>query len=206
MKKLTPAVIDAALLKSLHAKTPAKQRDMWANTRGNPRKFKDTLTAQLRIIQSRRCAYCGMRLFEESPARDHIAPKESHPEFTFISANLVLACFHCNTESKWTTDTVVAKAATYENCTFSIIHPYFDEPGDHIQFVGGDNELLVQVVNGSQKGLATVNLFALTSPELTKQRAKDAIYDDDVEHLPGPWRDALLRVAEIPLRGKWRPA
>jgi uncharacterized protein (TIGR02646 family) len=202
MKKLTSAVIDSNVLKKLHEYSPERQSDMWVNTGGNPRHFKDSLTDQLKIIQSRRCAYCGRHLLEDSPARDHIAPKESHPEFTFIPANLVLACYHCNTECKLATDTVLVNNAIYQNCTFSIIHPYFDEPGEHIQFIGGENKILVQVISNSSKGKTTVDLFHLASSELTKQRAKDAMFDTDLDHLPGNWQDAFRYIAQSPLQMK----
>lgn len=204
MKKLTAATVDALVLSKLHAKSAELQAKTWNYTSGYARRFKDAITSQMSTAQSNRCAYCGSRLLGDEHHRDHIAPKESHPEFTFIPSNLVLACYYCNSECKGTTDTISTKSADYSNCSFSIIHPIFDEPSDHIQFTGGENEILVRVVAGSTKGPATVTMFHLDSPELTKQRAKDALLDNDLDHLPGKWRDGFVFATTAALKMKIR--
>jgi uncharacterized protein (TIGR02646 family) len=205
MKKLNPATIAPALLAKLHAKSPALQQKSWDYSGGRPRAFKDAITAQMLVIQSTRCAYCGARLHGTKHHRDHIAPKESHPEFTFLPENLVLACYTCNSDYKLAVDTIVTKDAVYANCTFSIVHPHFDQPGDHIQFVGGVGGLLIQVVSGSTKGRATVDLFHLDSPERTKQRIMDAAFESDLDYLPGPWRNAVENTVWGNLKLKLRP-
>jgi uncharacterized protein (TIGR02646 family) len=204
MKRLTAPVLDATLLAKLQSRPAARQCKMWGNSGGHPKTFKNSLTAKLLTIQSKRCAYCCVHIAEKSPARDHIAPKESHPEFTFEPLNLVLACFHCNTECKGAYDTIVAKSAVYRKCTFSIIHPYLDTPGDHIQFIGSVNKILVQVINDSWKGENTVKMFRLASPEMTKQRAKDVLIDDDLDHLPGRWREGFEYLVHSKLKLKIR--
>ncbi|MDZ4402350.1 HNH endonuclease [Prosthecobacter sp.] len=206
MKKLKPATIDSALLKKLQKKTGKLQQKSWDYTSGHPRTFKDAITTQMVVIQSMRCAYCGSRLYGTKHHRDHIAPKESHPKFTFVPANLVLACYHCNTDCKGTTDTVITKDKTYGKCVFSIVHPHFDDPKEHLAFVGGTNAILIQVVNASSKGSATVALFHLDSPEMTKQRAKDVLIDTDLEHLPGKWKKAFRFVPPANLKMKIRTA
>ena len=204
MKKLKAAEIDDNVLQKLQRKTPEMQRKSWDYTRGHSRTFKNSITAQMIPIQSTRCAYCGSRLHGTKHHRDHIAPKESHPEFTFVPSNLVLACYHCNTDCKGTTDTVSNKNPEYSKCLFTIVHPYFDEPSNHIAFVGGINSILIQVVNGSAKGKATIGLFHLDSPEMTKQRAKDAMFDNDLEHLPGKWWNGFRYIATANIKMKLR--
>lgn len=205
MKKLIPATISPGLLAKLHAKSSALQQKSWNYSRGRPRAFKDAITAQMLVIQSARCAYCGSRLHGAKHHRDHIAPKESHPEFTFLSENLVLACYTCNSDYKSAADTIATKDAIYANCIFSVIHPHFDEPSDHIQFVGGIGGLLIQVVSGSSKGRATVDIFRLDSPERTKQRIMDAAFETDLDYLPGPWRSAVETTVMLNLKLKLRP-
>jgi uncharacterized protein (TIGR02646 family) len=205
MKKLTPATIAPALLAKLHAKSPALQQKSWGYSRGHSRIFKDAITAQMLVIQSTRCAYCGSRLHGTKHHRDHIAPKESHPEFTFLPENLVLACYTCNSDYKLAADTIATKAAAYANCTFLIIHPHFDEPTDHIHFVPGIGGLLIQVIPGSLKGRATVDMFRLDSPERTKQRIMDAAFESDLDYLPGPWRSAVESTVWANLKVKLRP-
>jgi uncharacterized protein (TIGR02646 family) len=207
MIKLTPATIDAALLLKLHVKTPEKQRSMWDYTRGYARTFKDEITTQMATIQNRRCAYCGSKLSGDELTRDHIAPKEHYPQFTFFPANLVLACTFCNTECKKATDTVTVRDAVYENCTFLIIHPQLDEPTDHITFVGGVDKILIKVLNGSPKGRETVRIFRLASPDRTKRRAEDAATakeEQDIAHMPGRWRDSFIWVQKAKLGIKFR--
>jgi uncharacterized protein (TIGR02646 family) len=207
MRQLTPAIIDAQLLAKLHAKSAEKQRNMWAYTRGHARSFKDAITTQMVIIQHRRCAYCGGKLPGDELTRDHIAPKEHHPEFTFFPENLVLACTYCNTECKKATDTITVKQAVYANCTFLIIHPHFDNPDNHITMVGGTDKILIKVVNGSAKGRETVRMFRLASPERTKRRAEDAATakdQNDIAHLPGRWREGFEWVQNSKLGIKFR--
>jgi uncharacterized protein (TIGR02646 family) len=191
MKKLTPAKIDAAVLKKLHEKSESLQQKSWDYTGGYPRRFKDTLSIHLLKEQSQRCAYCGSRLAKTKNHRDHIAPKESHPRFTFIPQNLVLACYHCNTGCKGRIDTVTVKKEKYEDCEFSIVHPYLDEPSQHLVFVGATNAILIQVVDNSPAGNGTVRLFGLDSPEKTKERAKEAAFEADIAFLGEKWRDGF---------------
>jgi len=206
MKRLTPAIIAPDLLAKLHAKSPALQRKSWKSSRGHARVFKNAITAQMLVIQSTRCAYCGSRLHGTKHHRDHIAPKESHPEFTFLPENLVLACYTCDSDYKWTVDTIVTKDAAYANCTFSIIHPHFDEPSDHIQFISGVGGLLVQVVPGSTKGRATVDMFHLDSPERTIQRIMVAALESDVEFLGDKWRNGFEAALAANIKMRMRPA
>lgn len=206
MKKLTPATIDANVLRKLHEKSEDLQQKSWDYTGGYPRTFKDTLSKHLITEQSKRCAYCGSRLAEKKNHRDHIAPKESHPAFTFIPENLVLACYHCNTGCKGRADTVTVKAEKYSDCAFSIVHPYFDEPSGHFQFVGATNEILIQLVNNSPKGKATIEMFGLDSPEKTKERAKEAAFEADVDFLGDKWRDGFEVALMANIKMKLRPA
>jgi uncharacterized protein (TIGR02646 family) len=195
MRRLNPATIEATLLARLHSHPSEHQKKIWEYTGGDPREFKDSLTTQLRTEQNRRCAYCGRRLIETKTHRDHIAPKETYPEFTFVPLNLVLACYHCNTDRKGTTNTISVRSNVYRDCVFTIIHPYLDDPQQHIEFVGGDLKLLIKVVNDSAKGTATIELFGLADTEMALQRFKDGVFDKDTEHLPGNWKQQVLQMA-----------
>lgn len=207
MKKLTPATLDDVLLSKLHEKSADLQCKSWNYTRGHARTFKDAITTQMATIQNRRCAYCGAKLSGDQLTRDHIAPKEHHPEFTFYPENLVLACTFCNTECKGAIDTVTNKKAEYKQCEFLIVHPHFDEPNDHLTFVGGVDKILIKVLNRSSKGRETVKMFRLASPERTKRRAEDAATAkevQDIAHMPGHLRDAFVWVQKAKLGIKVR--
>ena len=201
MKKIAAAVTDQADLVSLQNYPAERQCKMWENTAGRPRRFKDALTTDLLEKQAHRCAYCCGHLLGLQPHRDHIAPKgvNLHPEFTFETRNLVLACYYCNSERKGETDTIATKNADYSLCQFTIVHPILDEPQDHLQFIGHRADVLIQTVNGSLKGQTTIDLFDLASANHSKARAKDALFDEDVSHLQGRWKRLVEQVAFSPL-------
>jgi 5-methylcytosine-specific restriction endonuclease McrA len=61
--------------------------------------FKRRILEQGLVIQELRCAWCTLLIGEQgrrSIHRDHIAPKQSYPQWTFLPKNLVLACEYCN--------------------------------------------------------------------------------------------------------------
>jgi uncharacterized protein (TIGR02646 family) len=204
MRRLKPAKVNHALLKRLHAKDPARQKKMWNYSSGDPRSFKNTVTTQLKKIQRKRCAFCGVKILETKPHRDHIAPKGAHPEFTFFPKNIVLTCYRCNSDQKGTTDTILVKSRYYGRCTFSIVHPYFDNPTHHIVYVGGNEKLLVQAVNHSPKGLRTIEVFGLDDPDLAMVRYRDSVVEKKNSHFPGRWQRGMLLLANRNIKLKLR--
>lgn len=147
--------------------------------------LKTFIKSQLDLLQGEECAFCGLSLKTRVRQIEHIAPKGAklHPQFMFESKNLVLACSLCNGfERKSTFDTIVAPHQNYFNCTFNIIHPYFDDPDDHLEYIvhpESNLAFLIQVkeVNGtkSAKGVQTVALFHLDKSGMTEERYKDAL-------------------------------
>jgi len=201
LRRITPPIVPAARVKSLRRQLTRQDiaSQLWKRTTGQIGAFKSTLTDQLKVNQDRRCAYCGTYLFEDFPHRDHIAPKNPHFNWTFWPTNLVLACYSCNTDRKKRTDTVSQVHPTYRRSKFRIIHPYFDDPNAHLNFIGHRGKILINPKNGSAKGKETIELFDLMSPERAKQRAKDALLDRDVAHLHGRWRYLFEQLAFSPL-------
>ena len=173
----------AKALRRYLEKTPVS--DPWKNGKNATKEFKSEVTRLLLIEQSKRCAYCGSRLFEEKPHRDHIAPKETYRKWIFWPQNLVLSCFRCNTEAKASYDPVVTEGKSYRTTTFGFVHPYLDDPTEHFTFTPGGFALLIFSKNGSLKGQASIDLFDLSSTERAHQRAKDYLLDDDIQHLHG---------------------
>lgn len=170
--------------------------DPWKSGKQAAKSFKAEMTRLMLVEQSRRCAYCGSRLFEKHPHRDHIAPKEKYARWTFWPENLVLACFACNTDLKKSFDPVVAVGRTYRQTKFSIVHPFLDDPVEHLGFAADDLKVLISSANSSAKGKQTIELFDLASADRAKQRAKDAIFDDDVGHLHGKWLELYKAAAQ----------
>ncbi|MCD7040137.1 HNH endonuclease [Pseudomonas sp. MAFF 311095] len=199
MKQLTSPAYDLKLVRYLTRRmTAATATSMWKRTTGRPGALKSSMTKLMLIEQSKRCAYCGSRLFESHPARDHIAPKEVYFKWTFWPENLVLACFACNTDQKKSYDPVIACGSSYRNTTFKFVHPYLDDPTLHIKFTGHRLKILISAASSSAKGQETINLFDLASTERSKQRAKDALLDQDIEHLHGKWKRLFELVVSSP--------
>lgn len=204
MKKLTVPSIDPAVIRKLREKSPRTQTKHWEYTSGYAGKFKRELTKKLETIQANRCAYCRVKLEGKYHHRDHIAPKELHPEYTFTPMNLVLSCYYCNTECKGDTDTVIFKCFEYKYNNFSIVHPYLDNPEEHLEFLGKENQILVSVVDDSPKGEKTIRMFRLDSADKSKRRAMDALLNAETEGMPGRWLDGLSYSLSAKFKSKIR--
>lgn len=149
------------------------------------KEIKEAIKTQLKLLQGTDCAFCGLDLNSRVINIEHIAPKAAtlYPQFMFEKKNLILACSLCNGfEKKDTFNTIVNLSPVYLNCTFNIIHPYFDNPDDHLEYITDPNNglaYLVQVkeIGGieSPKGRQSVNLFELDSVAMTQERYKDAL-------------------------------
>ena len=147
--------------------------------------LKSIIRRQLEKYQGPHCAFCGLNLESRVPQIEHIAPKgaKRHPQFTFEPLNLILACSLCNGfDKKGSINTISALDPFYYKCTFNIIHPYFDDPNDHLEYVTDPNNHLaylikVKVVNGvrSSKGDQSNKIFELDSVAMTQERYKDAL-------------------------------
>lgn len=198
MKKLNVPPFDKKVVRFLRSKLSdvATAQKLWKRNDGKYGSFKKNVTTTMMAAQSKRCAYCGTRLFEKRPHRDHIAPKSPHYNWTFWPTNLVLACYCCNVDCKGKADTVAVAASSYRRTTFTIVHPFFDDPADHLDFGVADKAILISPKNGSAKGAETIRLFKLMDPERAKERAKDLLLDDDVEHLHGVNRELFLAALE----------
>ena len=148
------------------------------------------IRSQLDNNQSK-CAYCGIKFKDKGDSQvEHIAAKSDtrpprHPEFTFTLKNLVLACVSCNGFSKKSTqETIANKHKTYSKCTFTIVHPYFDNPDDHYDWVIDLTAVVIQVKNGSPKGAESIRMFGLDSPEMTELRAGQKLLEDLKREMP----------------------
>jgi len=125
--------------------------------------------------QKEKCCYCG--LYYDRTGRgelEHIAPKGAnhYPQFTFTPFNLAKACQLCNSSSmKHTYNSISILHPIYENCRFSIVHPYLDNYNDHYQWNYGILNVLITVNNNSPKGIESIKLFELASEKRTRARA-----------------------------------
>lgn len=145
--------------------------------------------------QVNRCAYCGNCFNITSNAEiEHIAAKggsvrKIYPEFTFTPLNLVLACHLCNSPIKKGQIKVVDTwNQNYKACTFKIVHPYFDNPEDHLEeCLSSDGEGLIYM-HKSSKGENTIQVFKLNEEVQIKARAENVI----LESLSDTYRKEIL--------------
>ena len=120
------------------------------------------------------CAYCGLPFKGNKDKQiEHIAPKASYrqPQFTFTLQNLVLSCVYCNTLIvKGTKPTIELPVNNlYQKCKFLIVHPYFDDPDLHYEWVDED-KIVIQVKNNSSQGRKSIEMFDLDSQGMTEMR------------------------------------
>jgi len=144
------------------------------------RKFyalKQRIKAYLLKEQNRICPYCYMRLMRGNSylTIDHIVPKSLHKKFTFTPENLAVACRVCNTKKQDDETLCDDRVTEYpsESAAFTIIHPYYDEYHEHIEF---QDDLFVQGI--SDKGKETIIMCKLIRMDLIEDRAYLLRLDD----------------------------
>ena len=146
--------------------------------------IKTTIHNQLLEIQDKNCCYCGLKVNEGGRAEiEHIANKggkkrPAYIEFVFTKKNLAIVCQFCNSSSKKGQEDILNNVdlTNYDNCTFKIVHPYFDNPDLHYSWSKGQYEILISHI--SDKGKKSIELFGLDSEAHTMARAKQIMYEN----------------------------
>ena len=134
-------------------------------------KIRDQLLNNQKFI----CAYCGLDLGGTSEGQtEHIAPKAKYKEFTFEKDNLAMACHYCNGWSKkGNYQTISLLTSDYSKCIFKLVHPYYDDPSDHFDWVSKDRKVLILLL--SEKGRYSNKIFKLDDPRMAELRGKKII-------------------------------
>lgn len=136
--------------------------------------IKVSIRSQLKIEQNEKCAYCGLKIREETPAIEHIADKSKlhFKNQMFNVHNLVLSCGTCNFKKSRRSASDVYDGP-YLTWNFLIVHPIIDTPSEHIVF--DENFIhIIQVL--SDKGKKTVEWFDLKGPIMLEERTKEAMF------------------------------
>lgn len=150
----------------------------WDNTEQEIKDFKALVRHDLLKAQNNCCAYCGLPFDETGKIEiEHFAPKggakrPKHVEFTFEVENLYLSCNLCNSPiKKGVKDTISVKDPNkYKNCIFNIVHPRYDNPNDHYEWLKTIEAIFIQ--KKSVKGKESIRLFKLDSTAHTEARAR----------------------------------
>ncbi|MDD5691635.1 MAG: hypothetical protein PHP10_00455 [Candidatus Omnitrophica bacterium] len=136
------------------------------------KEVKDRIREHLRRQQNDRCAFCRLHVPSGQfyPHIEHIVPKGSREEFTFVSHNLAYSCQLCNFGKGQRSTLIDPVCVDYpmRGEEFNIVHPYFDDYPDHIDFI---EELLIIPKNNSLKGRRTIEFYKLDRTKLALDRA-----------------------------------
>ena len=154
--------------------------DGWKDQKRKTRSLKNKIDKHTINVQGGRCAYCETPLKRGAHALDHIAPKGIYGDFCFEPLNLVNACSSCNsTSNKGESDTIKAPADRndYKRNIFTIVHPYLDNPDEHIQYED-DEKTIFDLKACSQKGIETIKIFHWNESWAYKQRVINAMTRD----------------------------
>lgn len=164
--------------------------------------IKQKIHQQLLAIQSSNCCYCGLKVNEGGRAEiEHIANKggkkrPAYVEFVFTKENLAIICQFCNSSSKKGQEDIMdtVDLANYNNCTFKIVHPYFDNPVAHYKWSNGKFGILIS--SNSVKATKSIGLFGLDSEAHTLARAKQAMFENKLAQF-NQRQQIKKRIAEI---------
>ncbi len=151
------------------------QASQWDLTTNMMKAYKKELLEKLLEIQNNRCVYCGLSLARRSRDREHFvhkAAKKGYQEFMFNIDNLFAACEFCNRRLKGQKNVISQYYADYSQCTFTIVHPFYDTPDNYIQFLPSKENPLKAVPTDMDcgKGKETIKMFELDTFVMAQER------------------------------------
>lgn len=158
-------------------------KHQWESAEGK-RLIKD-LRKLLEKAFDKKCYYCQTRINigNVSPEIDHILYKDKYKYFTFRPENLVWSCKICNT-NKGTKDALITSNSlhsqnylfkdykSFNANNFKIIHAYFDNYDDHIDFL---DKIFPVPKNASTKGTKTIEICKLYRLSLIEDKVNESI-------------------------------
>ncbi|WP_130854979.1 retron system putative HNH endonuclease [Olivibacter jilunii] len=141
------------------------------------KRVKNEISKKLSYNQRGKCAYCERYLFGLGHEIDHFAHKALYPRFTFVTVNLYYSCSSCNsTARKGQKATVLNLQQYYKDCTFLIVHPFFNNPDDEIKFIDED-KVVFDRTQSTELGRNTIDFFKWDDFESTTIRARTLMFD-----------------------------
>jgi uncharacterized protein (TIGR02646 family) len=174
------ATVDEIVLDELQAVDDDAKKAEWSRQTNTVKAFKKAVMDHGIAEQDSKCVWCESKLGSKarrSAHRDHIAPKEHYKKWTFLPANIAVACEACNGFTvKSDLDTIAVETPNYEDCDFRIVHPYLDNSEEHIEFVQEERKIVM--VGLSVKGRWTIENLQLDGTASTARRAFDRTLDD----------------------------
>ena len=112
----------------------------------------------LRAETSDKCAYCESKVPHVGHGDvEHMLPKAVRPDLRFDYNNLTYACAVCN-----------GHKGDFYNAEAQLLHPYEDEPGEHLFALGS----MVMRVPTSDRGFVTQRRLQLNRGALVERRTE----------------------------------
>lgn len=168
----------------------------WDSGKQVNKEIKKEIRKQLLTFQKDKCVYCRLKLGETSRDEiEHIAPRHKYPQFEYTAKNLAMSCQHCNSSSKkGRKDTVNTYNTNYNNCTFTIIHPYLDDVDHFLESEGAIIRIRPGLAkNEKVKAKNTLDMFELCEIVQVEARKKDLVYEEwKQKHVVDDEREKLL--------------
>lgn len=153
----------------------------WDSKKKVNKEIKKEIRKQLLTFQKDKCVYCRLKLGETSRDEiEHIAPRHNYPQFEYTVENLAISCQHCNSSSKkGRKDTIGTYNTYYNNCTFTIIHPYLDDVDYFLESDGAIIRIRSGLAEDERvKAKNTLDMFKLSDRVQVEAREKDLIYEE----------------------------
>lgn len=155
----------------------------WKN--GTIEPVKEEILTQLLEFQNNNCCYCGLKVNETGRGElDHILKKggpkrPAYLQYVFTPFNLAVSCQYCNSSSKKGQEDVIdhPDPVNYHLCTFTIVHPYYDNPEIHYAWTNGRFEILIRGL--TPKAHNSIRIFELDQESQTTARAKQIRFERD---------------------------
>lgn len=163
-------------------------------------KLRTRVKAYYIAAQNSRCCYCNIQFLTTSHRHwdlEHVASRTRHPRFMFTPLNLAASCPDCNLHKGEKETLVNPKRKSYpsDSDSFRIIHPHFDNFGDHIF------EVNLIYVGKTAKGKATIymcDLLRFAQEYIDwKNSAADESFEHEVQTVMSEGRGAPAALAEI---------
>src|SRR5882724_5240627 len=130
----------------------------------------------LRSIFHGKCAYCESNVDVAGHGDvEMYRPKSLYPYLAYDWHNLLYSCAICNQRYKKNQFPLKEKKArasapSPESDTSAeeplLLHPYFDQPQEHLSFSAGEETREVHVTGLNERGRTTIDVLGLNRPEL----------------------------------------
>ena len=137
-----------------------KSGDYWNSE--NFTEVKKYIKDHYKVAQDYTCVYCQQKIIVEHGMAwdiEHIIPKSPYPQFLFTEKNLAISCKDCNGTKSDKNVLINSKRKTFPKKSedYTIVHPHFDEYGEHIKVIA-DSQVYIPT---DEKGKNTIEICGL---------------------------------------------